>query len=146
MKNVSVEEMLHLALAGNILCSIGGTPHTYGNEYTPKYPREIFFEKVKMSLRPATKNTLAMFVQVEEPYPMESLKVSDGILPTYDSIGQFYQTVIHGINTLDSRAQEEGHVLWQKDTFPKQFQTSDGSWHGSEMQAITTTTVCPTPG
>ncbi|KAG8990269.1 hypothetical protein FRB90_001838, partial [Tulasnella sp. 427] len=136
---VVVQEMLHLALAGNTLCSIGGTPRVYGDQYTPKYPREIFYEKVVMNLLPATKDTLAIFVEVEEPYPTESvMKVSEpGILPEYDSIGQFYQNITHGLTTLDSRAQAEGKTLWQKATFPKQFQTADGSWSGPEMQAIT---------
>jgi hypothetical protein len=57
--------MLHLGLAGNILCAIGGTPKVYGNEYTPKFPVDIFYEeKVKLQLKPATKENIFTFVEV----------------------------------------------------------------------------------
>ncbi|KAG8986921.1 hypothetical protein FRB90_003693 [Tulasnella sp. 427] len=138
--SVVMQEMLHLGLAGNTLCAIGGTPRVYGDQYTPKYPRELFFEKLEMNLLPATKDTIKMFMEVEEPYPAPSpMKVSDpGLLPTYNSIGQFYQSVIDGLITLDSRASTEGQVLWQTATSPRQFQDADGSWLGPDsMTAIT---------
>lgn len=62
--DVVKQEMLHLGLAGNILCSIGGAPRVYGNEYTPKYPREIFYEPVEMNLLPGTKDTIHTFMKV----------------------------------------------------------------------------------
>ncbi|KAG8990268.1 hypothetical protein FRB90_001837 [Tulasnella sp. 427] len=137
--SVVKQEMLHLGLAGNILCSIGGTPCVYGNEFTPKYPREIFYEPVAMNLLPATKDTIHTFMKIEEPYPSpEALFMKETpLLPEYDSIGQFYQYLLHGLNVLDRRAKEEGYILWQKPTFPKQFQTADGSWYDGDMQVIT---------
>jgi len=59
------QEMLHLGLAGNVLRAIGGTPHLYGEIYTPQYPVNIFYEKkVKMELKPGTKANIATFVEV----------------------------------------------------------------------------------
>ena len=57
------EEMLHFALAGNILCAIGGTPKVYGVNYTPKYPIQIFNDNVQLDLRATTKENLETFVK-----------------------------------------------------------------------------------
>lgn len=74
------QEMLHLALSGNILCSIGGTPRLYGKEYTPKYPREIFFEKIDLNLKPATKDNIGIFMRVRHsPFSIFSCVVIDEI-------------------------------------------------------------------
>jgi hypothetical protein len=57
--------MLHLGLAGNILNSIGGDPYLYGQDYTPSFPADIFFEaKLKLHLRPATKDNVKSFMEV----------------------------------------------------------------------------------
>lgn len=55
--------MLHFALAGNILCAIGGTPKLYGEKYTPKYPIQIFNDNVQLNLRGTTKENLETFVK-----------------------------------------------------------------------------------
>jgi hypothetical protein len=58
--------MLHLGLAGNVLCAIGGTPKIYGEKFTPFFPVNIFYEdKVKLQLRPATKENVRTFVEVK---------------------------------------------------------------------------------
>ena len=59
------QEMLHLALAGNILCSIGGTPTIYGDTLTPKYSVYMFYDKnVRLQLKAATKENVHMFMEV----------------------------------------------------------------------------------
>jgi hypothetical protein len=59
------QEMLHLGLAGNIFCAIGGTPKVYGEKFTPIFPVNIFYEdKVKLELNPATKENVHTFVEV----------------------------------------------------------------------------------
>ena len=54
--------MLHFALAGNILCAIGGKPKLYGEGFTPKYPTLIFSDNVQLNLRGTTKENLETFV------------------------------------------------------------------------------------
>jgi len=54
--------MLHFALAGNILCAIGGEPKLYGDSFTPEYPALIFSDNVRLNLRGATKENLETFV------------------------------------------------------------------------------------
>lgn len=56
--------MLHLALAGNILCALGGTQPLYDESFIPKYPSCILFDKIEMELRPADKRNLECFLKV----------------------------------------------------------------------------------
>lgn len=58
------QEMLHLALAGNTLCAIGGKPKVYGTGYTPSYPAKMFYEGIELKLMPAIKNTILTFRRV----------------------------------------------------------------------------------
>lgn len=77
--DVVKQEMLHLGLAGNILCSIGGTPRVYGREYTPQYPSEIFYEPIEMNLAPATKDTVHSFMKVGFNIVASSISTDSGL-------------------------------------------------------------------
>jgi hypothetical protein len=59
-----MQEMLHLGLAGNILTSIGGSPLLYGKDYTPTFPSTFYDTKLKIELRPATKENIHSFAEV----------------------------------------------------------------------------------
>ncbi|TFK64360.1 hypothetical protein BDN72DRAFT_881553 [Pluteus cervinus] len=128
---ISKEEMLHLGLAGNILRSIGGTPSLH--QYAPEFPQELFYDKVKLNLKPATKETIETFVAVERPGKMP---VDDDVyilLKDYKSIGEFYKEVKKGIRAVAKRKSD----LFDPTTAGKQFKQGDGSWHAPEMKAIT---------
>lgn len=56
--------MLHLALAGNILCAIGGDPKLYKSQYVPRYPTKIFIEELNLNLEEPTEAQIRSFVQV----------------------------------------------------------------------------------
>ncbi|KAG8908748.1 hypothetical protein FRB99_002986 [Tulasnella sp. 403] len=134
--SVVKQEMLHLALAGNMLCSIGGTPRVYGDAYTPKYPALIFYDKLELNLQPATEEVLETFMRVEQPELAK--KVLDGhLLPDYDSIGAFYQHTKRGLAILVRRMDAAGRRLFLPSTFLRQFNTHDGSWADSDMVVIT---------
>ncbi|CAE6362091.1 unnamed protein product [Rhizoctonia solani] len=91
--------MLHLALAGNLLCATGGTPQLYGKDSTPSYPAQIFNDATPVNLSGATEATIKLFVKIEEP-----THISDGATPgsgktllsDYDTIGHFYDGIIEG--------------------------------------------------
>ncbi|KAG8944495.1 hypothetical protein FRC04_001717 [Tulasnella sp. 424] len=136
--NVVKQEMLHLGLAGNILCSIGGNPRVYGREYTPQYPSEIFYEPIEMNLLPATKETVHMFMEIEKPLPPPTgPKMPQHLLPNYRSIGQFYDEIERGLDVISKRCDGEKRELFHKSTFAKQLQTADGSWYDGDMAVIT---------
>jgi len=98
IRTVSIDEMLHLALSGNILTAIGGSPKLYdtGNpSLIPQFPSKLFYEDaVDLSLRAATKPNIETFVLVEKPYPpYEPYPGPPNPLPDYRSIGEFYEAV-----------------------------------------------------
>ncbi|TBU46322.1 ferritin-like-domain-containing protein [Dichomitus squalens] len=101
---VAEQEMLHLALAGNMLAALGGTQPLYDKLFIPTYPSEILFEKIEMALRPANKENLECFLKIEAPYmPPPKLEVAEDVeysialLPGYNGIGEFYRELQHGI-------------------------------------------------
>jgi len=131
------QEMLHLGLAGNILCSIGGTPKVYGPEFTPKYPVDIFYDdRVKLELKAAHKDHVQTFVELEAPVQVVKVGVLANILPDYHSIGDFYEATMEGLKELDQEYKSRGENLFDPATFSKQFQTADGSWYDEDMTVI----------
>lgn len=56
--------MLHLALAGNMLCALDGRQLLYSQAFMPTYPSEILFDKIRMQLAPANKENLECFLKV----------------------------------------------------------------------------------
>ncbi|KAG8856460.1 hypothetical protein FRB96_006426 [Tulasnella sp. 330] len=130
------QEMLHLGLAGNILCAIGGTPKVYGPEYTPKYPVHIFYEdRVQLELKAATKDHVKTFMDLEAPIVPTMMRVMGNILPEYHSIGEFYESTMDG-EELDKEYKSRGESIFNPDTIGKQFQTADGSWYDEDMTVI----------
>lgn len=110
-----------MGLAGNILCSIGGSPKVYGHGLTPSYPCRLFYENIALALKPATKDTIGTFVsvslfscyfmncedietiprerQIEKPeQPVWALREDRHILSDYHSIGTFYRDLINGMH------------------------------------------------
>ncbi len=62
--DVVEQEMLHLALAGNMLRALGGTQLLYDKSFLPTYPSQILFEQIDMKLQPANKENLECFLKV----------------------------------------------------------------------------------
>lgn len=109
-----------MGLAGNILCSIGGSPKVYGHGVTPGYPCWLFYDNIPLALKPATKETIGSFVsvsetschfinhkcieisyperQIERPeQPVWALQEDERILSNYHSIGAFYRDTMIGM-------------------------------------------------
>lgn len=59
-----MDEMLHLALAGNIMVSLGGKHTLYERKFVPTYPSKILMTDIDMMLGPADKRNLTCFMDV----------------------------------------------------------------------------------
>lgn len=68
--DVVIEEMLHLALAGNTLLAVGGTPKLYDPKIIPAYPTPMLgrVPELILHLRQMTKENLNTFIQVCSNY------------------------------------------------------------------------------
>src|SRR3954447_6729492 len=103
--SVFVEEMLHLALAANVLNAVGGRPRLDKGGLLPAYPRSLPHgdKSFELSLLPFGSDALDMFLQLERPEPQGAPAEAD----TYETIGQFYDAVEDGLRDLCRREGED---------------------------------------
>jgi Ferritin-like len=115
---VVMEEMMHLALAANVLNAVGGKPELTTGGYVPRYPAKIPFhepETFQVSLLPYGKQALATFLAIENPNhsgvepPAAS---AEAAVPRvyelaaeqgYKTIGEFYGAIEEAIQALDTK-------------------------------------------
>lgn len=92
------EEMLHLALAANLLNAVGGTPKLDFPEFLPPHPRPLPHgdRSIQVQLVPFGAEALDVFLRIEQPAPAEAPPQSD----EYQTIGQFYAAIGAGLQTL----------------------------------------------
>jgi len=101
---VFVEEMLHLALAANVLNAVGGRPVLDSPRLLPPHPRRLPHgdPSLMVSLAPFGHDALEAFLRIERPAPPRGRVEADG----YETIGQFYAAVEQGLKHLCDRLGE----------------------------------------
>jgi hypothetical protein len=97
---IVVQEMLHMALTGNILAGIGGTPNIYSKNFTPRYPCELpgqVHPGLSVGLTglsvdwPGNKSQVRKFMEIELPeHPLA--------LRDFSTIGEFYDALSHALD------------------------------------------------
>src|SRR5690348_11011843 len=98
--SVAIEEMLHLTLAANVLNAVGGVPHLDHPSFLPSYPTYMTHSNkaFKVPLGKFSKETLAVFLQIEKPIAHSGLPEDDN----YETIGQFYEAIEDGLRHLSA--------------------------------------------
>ncbi|NRQ32374.1 hypothetical protein HII36_11060 [Nonomuraea sp. NN258] len=96
--SVFVEEMLHLALAANLLNAVGGRPVLDHPGMLPPHPRTLPHgdRSLELSLAPFGPRALEMFLRIERPAPPAAPPEGDH----YETIGQFYAAIEQGLRHL----------------------------------------------
>lgn len=103
--SIVIEEMLHMTIAANILNALGGKPVINSADFVPEYPGPlpmgigngliVGLEKYSTDV---VKN---VFMEIEEPEnPIVFKSVSLAEMPTYSTIGAFYQAIQQKIDEL----------------------------------------------
>lgn len=105
ISSVFVEEMLHLALAANLLNAVGGEPKLDAPQLLPAYPHPLPHgdPAVRVNLVPFGSEALELFLSVEKPASADAAPETDG----YHTIGQFYAALDSGLRTLTDTLGEE---------------------------------------
>jgi CDGSH-type Zn-finger protein len=95
---VFTEEMLHLALAANLLNAVGGRPRLDTPGMLPPHPRRLPHgdRSLELSLLPFGAEAIDMFLRLERPAPPGAPAEGDG----YETIGQFYAAIEDGLRHL----------------------------------------------
>lgn len=132
IREIVIEEMLHMTIAANILIAIGGSPAINKPEFIPKYPGplpmnigdlEVGIEAFSIEL---VKNT---FMAIEEPENPIPIKTPEALAaPEYATIGQFYDAIKEQIIAL-------GPSIFVNPYAPPQ--VVDSKWFGERLFVIT---------
>ncbi|RSM44814.1 hypothetical protein DMA12_14805 [Amycolatopsis balhimycina DSM 5908] len=95
---VLTEEMLHLALAANLLNAVGGSPRLDTPELLPPYPHPLPHgdRSVEVHLAPFGAEALELFLSIERPASADAPPQPD----EYRTIGQFYAAIEAGFHVL----------------------------------------------
>jgi CDGSH-type Zn-finger protein len=103
--SVFIEEMLHLALAANLLNAVGGAPVLDSPRLLPGYPRTLPHgdPSTELSLLPFGPRALEMFLRLEKPAPANASPEDD----RYETIGQFYRAIEEGLRGLCAHLGED---------------------------------------
>ncbi|MFD7678564.1 ferritin-like protein [Streptomyces sp. NPDC060187] len=103
--SVFVEEMIHLALAANLLNSVGGQPSLDPAALLQPHPRPLPHgdRSLQMSLVPFGKEALEMFLRLEQP----ALPGAPAEGDDYETIGQFYDAIELGLRRLCAELGEQ---------------------------------------
>lgn len=107
IRSVVIEEMLHLALARNLLVAVGGGDRIalYDEHFVPKYPHRMIHRipPLELHLEVCSPELMSsVFVPLELPEKVGAPDQPDH----YNSLGQFYAAIRLGLETLS------GPELW----------------------------------
>lgn len=89
--SVAAEEMLHSAIAANLLVAVGGEPRFYEPAFVPSYPMPMPHHDppVVLELRAVSREVLDLFCLIERPEGREAPPEDDA----YETQGQFYHAI-----------------------------------------------------
>ncbi len=115
IKSVFLEEMLHMALAANILNAVGGTPRFDYDGFIASYPTPLPHGdgSFMVDLTKFSPEGVRSFLNIERPAEADAPPLEEN----YHSIGQFYAAIIEGLKTCCSSFGEAavftGDPSWQ---------------------------------
>ena len=106
------DEMVHFALAGNLLTAIGGLPQIANENFVLAYPLNCLPGGIKqqlpVDLQPLDCHQLEVFMQIENPqFPPVALTAEEP--PA--TIGDFYDAIIEGFQTIDPDIDQDAYAI-----------------------------------
>jgi hypothetical protein len=110
VRNIAVEEMLHLTIAGNLLLALGGKPRLADPDFVPTYPTVLPMNigDLTVGLAPYSRELVHdVFMRIEEPehpieFPARALAAPDAA--AFATIGEFYEALINKLVALGDGA------------------------------------------
>ena len=102
IRSIVAEEMLHAALATNLLLAVGGKPRFDGTYYMPVYPMNLPHHKppLTLDLAPCSLDLVEnLFMRIEKPGVSGAPAEPD----EYETLGQFYHALEQGLIEVSSQ-------------------------------------------
>jgi hypothetical protein len=112
IQNIAIQEMLHFALAGNMLNAIGRTPNIANAAFVPKYPTHTLPGGIRLrhevDLKPLSLAQLEVFQEIEKP---EFRPVALALTERPATIGAFYDTIAAGFDKVRPAINAQAHFV-----------------------------------
>lgn len=130
IKSIVVEEMLHAALAANLLLAVGGRPDFTSTAYMPRYPANLPHHEppLLLELAPCSLQLISdVFMRIEQPEIHGAPDQPD----RFETLGQFYHALEVGLERLSnegslfSNVQPEAQMSDPSFYSPVQFDADD---------------------
>lgn len=102
LRSIVVEEMLHAALATNLLLAVGGTPRFEGTDYIFRYPGRLphHTPPLELGLAPCSELSIReVFMRIEQPETHGAPPEPD----VFETLGQFYHALELALEDLAPR-------------------------------------------
>lgn len=102
IRSIVVEEMLHAALATNLLLAVGGSPDFASLKYMPTYPMSLPHHRppLRLDLAPCSLELVEdLFMVIERPEVRDAPPEAD----TFETLGQFYHAIELGLEGLSEK-------------------------------------------
>lgn len=96
IRSIVTEEMLHVALATNLLLAVGGSPRFGGTEWIPRYPMDLphHTPPLRLDLAPCSAEIVRdVFMRIEQPQARDAPPEAD----EFETLGQFYHALEIGL-------------------------------------------------
>lgn len=115
IRSVAIEEMLHVALVGNVINAMGGTVRI-DRDACPVFPLTLTFEgktfadrRFPVPLAPFAEATVKVFMEIEKPAALAipPLALGDEIDVPAPTIGDFYEQIITLMDEIEASAPGE---------------------------------------
>lgn len=107
IRQIIVQEMLHMCIAGNILIAIGGSPQINTPDFVPDYPGPLPMQigdglivGIEAFSMTVVRDVFMAIEQPEDEVPVHELKAAAEADPEYATIGQFYDAIQAQIRAL----------------------------------------------
>lgn len=121
IRGVVQEEMLHMALACNMLVAVGGTPPIADAAFAPSYPGPLpggVHPSLRVALSALTPEAVKAFMTIERPEATLTKEAADLVAaarldPADDGatrIGQFYDCILDAFHTLSPQLSTDRQI------------------------------------
>ena len=98
LRDIVLEEMLHMNLSANVLIAIGGSPQINDPRFVPGYPGNLpmgIGKNLSVPIKAFSKDLVRdVFMKIEEPeHPIPVATLEAVLGPQYATIGEFYAAI-----------------------------------------------------
>lgn len=105
LKEIAVEEMVHMTMVGNIITAIGGAVNITGDDFIPKYPDTLPMsvgDGLVVGLKKFSRELVHdVFMEIEKPENPIHFPVAEAeSARLYKTIGEFYLAIVDKIEEL----------------------------------------------